>query len=103
MSRAPSRDTSFRRILGILPKILGVRHSFRCGLGWKMIPEYIKRQNVLAAMQTIDRDGIPSGRMGQKFEVRYEGRIYPPKLLVSLAHQDAKGFPLDSVMFGGGR
>lgn len=67
-----------------------------------MIPSSISRENVLAAISRIDREGIPSSRKAAKFEVRHEGRTYPPKLLVSLACEDAIGRPLDSILFSGG-
>lgn len=71
---------------------------------WKiaMIPEGISREHILGAMERIDREGVPPGRDGWKFEVRHEGRVYPPKLLISLACEAAFGRPLPSGAFSGG-
>ena len=68
-----------------------------------MIPPYITRDHVLAAMARIDKEGVPAGRQGAKFEVRQQGCKYPPKLLISLAHEEAKGTPLAPVLFTGGK
>ena len=38
-----------------------------------MIPPYITRDHVLAAMARIDKEGVPAGRQGAKFEVRQQG------------------------------
>lgn len=67
-----------------------------------MIPRGVRRAHVLAAMEQIDRQGVPAGRMGWKFEVRHTGRAYPPKLLVSLACGEAFGPTLPSGAFSGG-
>ncbi len=67
-----------------------------------MIPDGIRREHVLAAMARIDRQGVPARREGRTFEVRHEGRTYPPKLLVSVACEVATGRPLPSRLFTGG-
>src|SRR3954468_24883825 len=67
-----------------------------------MIPASITRQHVLAAMARIDMEGVPTGRHGMKFEVRYLGHKYPPKFLISIAHKEAKGRPLGPLHFSGG-
>jgi len=67
-----------------------------------MIPEGVSREHVLAAMERIDRDGVPPGRGGWKFEVWHAGRVYPPKLLISLACEAAFGRALPSGAFSGG-
>lgn len=67
-----------------------------------MIPEGIRRELILGAMQRIDREGVPPGRDGWKFEVRHEGRVYPPKLLISFACEAAFGRELPSGAFSGG-
>jgi len=68
-----------------------------------VIPNYLKRNHVLAAIAKIDRVGVSAGRFGLKYAVVHEGRHYPPKLLISLAHEAAKGVPYPSILFGGGR
>lgn len=68
-----------------------------------MIPDFLTRNHVLAAIEKIDRQGVPPGRFGFKYSVLYAGRHYPPKLLISLGHKEAKGVPYPSCLFGGGR
>ena len=68
-----------------------------------MIHPYITRDHILAAMARVDRDGIPALRKSAKYEVVFQGRLYPPKLLVSLAHEEARGIPLDCLLFNGGK
>jgi hypothetical protein len=68
-----------------------------------VIPDYLTRDHVLAAIAKIDRAGIPAGRFGTKYAVFHDGRHYPPKLLISLAHEEVKGVPYPSSLFGGGR
>lgn len=68
-----------------------------------MLPEYIAREHVLEAMARIDRSGVPPGRDGRKFALWHTGRTYPPKLIVSLAHEVARGHPWPSGAFSGGR
>lgn len=67
-----------------------------------MIPRRITRDHVLAAMARIDIDGIPADRRSRSFDVLHEGRVYPPKFLLSIAHEIATGQPLPSGVFTGG-
>lgn len=53
-------------------------------------------------MERIDREGIPSNRQATKYWVNFQNRKYPPKLLISYAHEAVEGVPLDSVVFTGG-
>ncbi len=53
-------------------------------------------------MERIDREGIPSNRQATKYWVNFQNRKYPPKLLISYAHEAAEGVPLESVAFTGG-
>lgn len=68
-----------------------------------MIPSHISREHIIAAMGCIDRQGIPPGRDSRTYEVWHGGRIYPPKLLISVAHEVATGDPLPSDVFTGGQ
>ena len=53
-------------------------------------------------MERMDREGIPSNRQATKYWVYFQGKKYPPKLLVSYAHEAAAGIPLASRVFTGG-
>jgi hypothetical protein len=67
-----------------------------------MIPHGIGREHVLVAMKRIDRNGIPPGRDGLTYQVVHGTGAYPPKLLVSFAHEEAFGHPLSPALFTGG-
>ncbi len=67
-----------------------------------MIPECIRREHILEAMARIDREGVTPGRNGLKFAVWHQHRQYPPKLVISLAHEVATGRALPSAIFSGG-
>ena len=68
-----------------------------------MIPKNITRNHVLQAIKDVANEGIPSGRTSKKFSLLYNGRRYPPKLIVSRANVYANGHPLDSSLFSGGK
>jgi hypothetical protein len=55
------------------------------------IPDIIKRDHVLKAIAKIDRDGVPKPRESYKYFLRYNGRDYPPKYVISLAYKYATG------------
>ena len=68
-----------------------------------MIPKNITRDNILNAIQEINKDSIPKGRDSKKFKLDYKGRSYPPKYIISLANKYANGEELDPSDFGGGQ
>lgn len=53
-------------------------------------PEKITRDDVLKAAMTIDREEM-SLRPSTKYDVIIEGKAYPPKDLMRLAHENATG------------
>lgn len=62
----------------------------------------IRREDVLKALQEIDRDGIPKGRGSTRFNLIHEGQRYPPKYVVGLAHKLATGEALSPEDYSGG-
>lgn len=68
-----------------------------------MIPKSIQPKHIEAAMDEIDRNGVPAGRDAQKFFVSWNGHRYPAKYVVALACKQATGKILSSAMFNGGR
>ncbi len=52
--------------------------------GGEMIPPALTREHVLAAIDRIERQGIPAGRSSRGCELRYSGHRYPPKLVISV-------------------
>lgn len=67
-----------------------------------MIPKSVTREQVLAALRQIDRDGVPRGRASRGFDLVHEGDRYPPKYAIALAVEAATGRLPDSAEFGGG-
>ena len=67
-----------------------------------MIPDGLTRAHVFESLKQIDAVGVPAGRDGRTFELRYEGRAYPPKLVISTACEIAFGRVLPSSAFTGG-
>lgn len=67
-----------------------------------MIPSNIKKEHVMRAIREIDSKGMPSGRKSRSFCLRFEGKLYPLKYVVSLANKFANGEELDSSKFSGG-
>lgn len=53
-------------------------------------PEKIIREHVLQALKEIDGGEI-GVRQSTKFDILYEGKTYPPKDVMRLAHEYAKG------------
>lgn len=67
-----------------------------------MIPQTIKREHVLQAISDIRMGGVPKRREPTKFNLVYEGRLYPPKFALSLAGKYATGQELAASDFSGG-
>ncbi|MGO9122885.1 MAG: hypothetical protein ACLQPD_35350 [Desulfomonilaceae bacterium] len=65
------------------------------------IPE-ISKANVLAAIERIQKEGVPRSRLSTRYDLLHEGMRYPPKYVVSLAVQNATGRELDPEEFSGG-
>ena len=49
-----------------------------------MIPNMIDKAAILAAIQQIDEEGIPRQRLSHTYNLRYGGKLYPPKYVISL-------------------
>jgi 5-methylcytosine-specific restriction protein B len=65
------------------------------------IPE-VTRENVLAAVAEIARDGIPTRSAPTKFALVVGRKKYPPKYVLSLAVKYATGEALSLKAFSGG-
>ncbi len=67
-----------------------------------MIPQSIKRDHVVSAISDIRKGGVPRKREPTKFNLVYEGRLYPPKFVLSVAARHATGQePLPTDFSGG--
>ena len=62
----------------------------------------ITKENILSAIKEIDEQGIRSGRQSSTYDLIYEGKLYPPKLVISIANRYATGEEVDSSTFAGG-
>jgi len=67
-----------------------------------MIPENVSSNDILKAVEQIDRDGIPKDRHSTKWSVQHNDTLYPPKYLLSLANLAANGKILSASDFSGG-
>lgn len=67
-----------------------------------MIPDDIKRTHIIRALRKITINGVPSRRQSTVYDLRYDRKRYPPKYVVSLAHQIAKGSEWPHYKFSGG-
>src|SRR5690606_7254171 len=66
------------------------------------IPKNISSEHLLKAISKIDKEGIPKDGASQYYDVLFNGKIYPPKIIVSYANIFANGTELDRSTFEGG-
>ena len=67
-----------------------------------MIPELITKTDIVEALGRIVRDGIPSRRRARGYCLVADGKHFPPKYTIALAHQVATGESLNPNQFSGG-
>ena len=65
-------------------------------------PGNISNEDLLKAIEKIDKEGIPNDAESQYYDVVYAGKHYPPKVVVSFANIFANGYELDRNSFSGG-
>lgn len=63
----------------------------------------IQKTHLIKAIEKIDIEGIPKDGNSQYYDVVFNKRRYPPKLIVSYANFFAHGEVLDRATFGGGK
>jgi hypothetical protein len=66
------------------------------------IPKNITREHLIQAIEKINHDGIPKDGDSMYYDVKYNSKFYPPKLVVSIANLFANGIELDRNSFDGG-
>lgn len=66
------------------------------------LPENITKEHLLKAIAVVNDEGIPMDAKSQYYDVVYNGKRYPPKLIVSIANKYANGEILDRNTFTGG-
>lgn len=64
--------------------------------------EEVTDEHVRLALEEIDQEGVPEEAESTGYDLFYEGKRYPPKLVVSLAVKHATGEPLERSTFSGG-
>lgn len=67
-----------------------------------MIPSSIHSNHIKLAAAEINANGVPNGRESDKFEAIVDGKLFPPKYLLSIAARFATGEELDPSEFSGG-
>ncbi|RAU81959.1 McrB family protein [Pontibacter arcticus] len=67
-----------------------------------VIPNNIQKDHILKAIEKIRAEGIPSNTHSSTYDVDFEGKRFPPKLLVSYANIFANNTALDRRTFEGG-
>lgn len=67
-----------------------------------MIPHNIDRASILAAIQNIDETGVPKTRLSRTYNLQHNGKLYPPKYIISIANRIVNGKELEPYEFGGG-
>lgn len=60
-----------------------------------MIPKNIKQKHIFKAIEESKKIGIPVRRSSKKFFLKYNGKCFPPKYIISLANKYANGKELD--------
>lgn len=66
------------------------------------IPKNITREHILKAIEKIDSEGIPKGAESRFYDVVFNKKKYPPKLIVSYSNLFANGEILNRDSFRGG-
>ena len=67
-----------------------------------MIPPLITEAHIVEAIRRISREGIPRQRRSRGYCLVADGRHFPPKYTIALAHEIATGNFLGSDQFSGG-
>ena len=67
-----------------------------------MIPKNITKKHIEQAISEIDKEGIRKGRHSSTYDLLYNEKKYPPKLVVSIANKYANGEELGHDTFQGG-
>lgn len=67
-----------------------------------MIPDNITKEHIEKAIQEIENIGIRKGRQSSKYDLVFNGKLYPPKLVLSIANRFANDIELNPNDFEGG-
>lgn len=65
------------------------------------LPHYLTSDNILRGIHYIDEHGVPKRRRVMKYALKREGKDYPPKYLICVAHLSYDGKKYKGVFAGG--
>jgi predicted restriction endonuclease len=66
------------------------------------IPRNIRKDHIISALATIDKEGYPKQHESTRYSLVYQGRKYPPVWVIRTANIVANGEPLDPNLYSGG-
>lgn len=66
------------------------------------IPQNITKEHLLRAIEKIDKEGVPINADSKYYDVVFNQKKYPPKLIISYANLFANGIELNRNSFEGG-
>ena len=66
------------------------------------IPTNIRREHIIQAIEEVIRRGYDKKRESRKYDILYNGKRFPPKVVITIANKFANGEPLDHSKFSGG-
>jgi len=52
-----------------------------------MIPKGLQRKHFISAAAEIDKNGVPTRRESYRYDLFLNGKTYPPKYIISIAHK----------------
>lgn len=67
-----------------------------------MIPNNIEQDHILSAIHMIDERGYANSRTSEDFDLYFNGKFYPPKVVISYANIFANGEEWPAGNFNGG-
>src|SRR4051812_13288801 len=67
------------------------------------IPTNISKQHILQAINKIDNEKLPENSSSKFYDLIFDGKRYPPKLVFSYANVFANNKQLDRTKFRGGK
>jgi 5-methylcytosine-specific restriction protein A len=67
-----------------------------------LIPQEIQREHIVQALEEIDNEGFPKSHHSTKWDLVYEGKLYPPKWAIRIAGKYALGEEHSDQLFSGG-
>jgi 5-methylcytosine-specific restriction enzyme A len=68
-----------------------------------MIPSNISTESILKSLEHIDGHGIPNDRHSVKWSLEHDGKLYPPKYVISIANLYENGEEWEPERFSGGQ